>query len=74
MKQYKVRRANGSTFKTLFTTYEQARSFARSQIRKLVAVGKMKQNPTGIVGEGAWDSISRNPVRLAVYGFKIVSV
>ena len=74
MKQYKVRRANGSTFKTVFTTYEAARSFARSQIRKLVAVGKMKQNPTGLTGVGSWDNISRNPPRLATYGFKIVSV
>jgi tRNA U38,U39,U40 pseudouridine synthase TruA len=67
MKQYKVRRANGSTFKATFTTYEQARSFARSQIRKLVAVGKLAK-------VGMWDGISRNPTCLAHYGFKIVSV
>lgn len=67
MKQYKVRRANGSTFKTVFTTYEAARSFARSQIRKLVAVGKATK-------QGMWDHVSRNPTCLATYGFKIVSV
>lgn len=67
MKQYKVRRANGSTFKAVFTTYEQARSFARSQIRKLVAVGKAAKM-------GMWDEVSRNPTNLTTYGFKIVSV
>lgn len=67
MKQYKVRRANGSTFKTVFTTYEQARSFARSQIRKLVAVGKATK-------QGMWDDVSRNPTALSLYGFRIVSV
>lgn len=67
MKQYKVRRANGSTFKTVFTTYEKARAFARSQIRQLVAKGKATR-------QGMWDGVSRNPTNLSLYGFRIVAV
>lgn len=64
---YVVQRKNGSRFKGVFATYEQARSFARSQIRRLVAVGKAHRL-------GMWDEVSRNPTDLTLYGFKIKAV
>lgn len=64
---YVVQRSNGSRFKTYFATYEQARSFARSQIRRLVAIGKA-------VRQGMWDDVSRNPTNISAYGFKIKAV
>lgn len=66
---FKVRNGN-SAFKQVFGTYEQARQFARKQLRVMARKGKIKRNISTVL----WDSVSRNPSSITAYNFSIVRV
>ena len=57
--------------RTLFVTYEDARSFLRAYLRMLV------KNPKSGLNKGQfgyWDEISRNPSMVVAAGFRIERV
>ena len=66
MKQYAIMQ-RGKVVNYIYGTYEEARSLVRQRIRVSVLKGRS-------VKKGLWDKVSRNPVSISAYGYKIVAI